>query len=90
MSFLTDFMEHVAEKAVASGNVTLEIAPYQFFINGEDLPYDREYSNLKVDSDGDVILDFVVDKDTLMENLFDEEDMITYLENKGYKVEGEE
>ena len=89
MSFITEFMDYMVERVADRSIISLEIKPYQFSINGEDLPYEKT-STLEVDSDGDVILNFEIDKDILIENLIDEEDMIKYLENKGYKVVEEE
>lgn len=64
------------------------LEPYTFRINGESLDYNSHTSTCEMDTDGDLMLDFQVDTDDLL-GIVDEEVIVTYLENNGYRVEEE-
>jgi hypothetical protein len=67
---------------------TVELEPYHFRVNGENLDWNTRTSTCEIDTDGDLVLDFQVEVDDLL-NIIDDEDIIAYLENSGYRVEEE-
>lgn len=66
-------------------STTVELEPYHFRVNGEDLDYNSYTSTCKIDTDGDLMLDFVVDKEDLL-TIVDDESIVAYLESRGYVV----
>ena len=73
------------------GNVVLlsgvDLEPYRFEINDNNVSFGIT-SDCFIDSDGDLILNFKVEEDDLLE-IIDNSIIIAYLENNGYKVEEE-
>ena len=67
---------------------TVELEPYSFRVNGESLDYNSHTSTCEIDTDGDLMLDFQVDSNDLLDIVSDE-DIVAYLENNGYRVEEE-
>lgn len=65
---------------------TVELEPYHFRVNGEDLDWNTRTSTCHIDTDGDLMLDFQVDNEDLL-NIIDDEIIVAYLENNGYRVE---
>ncbi len=83
MSQLTKIMDNM----VPSTTVSLE--PYNFRINGEDVSYNSHQSTCEIDTDGDLMLDFTVDKVDLLD-IIDDDIITDYLEDNGYIVTEEE
>lgn len=79
MSQLTKIMDNMVP------STTVELEPYRFHVNGEALDYNSHTSTCEIDTDGDLMLDFVVDKGDLLD-IVDDESIVTYLENNGYVV----
>jgi hypothetical protein len=67
---------------------SVELDPYHFQVNGTDLDWNTHTSICMIDTDGDLMLDFQVDNEDLL-NIIDDEDIVTYLKNNGYIVEEE-
>ena len=80
MSQLTKIIDNMVPSS------TVELEPYNFRINNEDLSFNSHKSICEIDTDGELMLDFHIEKDTLLD-IIDEDDIITYLENRGYTVE---
>jgi hypothetical protein len=68
---------------------SVELEPYTFSINDEAVKYDTRTSNCEIDTDGDLMLNFMVDSGDLLD-IIEDEDIITYLENNGYEVKSED
>lgn len=78
-------LDSIMNNLILSGGVDLE--PYRFEINDNTVSFGNT-SNCFIDSDGDLMLNFSVDEDDLLE-IIDNDVIIAYLENNGYKVEEE-
>ena len=76
-------LEDILHKVVLLENIDLE--PYRFEINDNTVSFGNT-SDCFIDSDGDLMLNFSVDEDDLLD-IIDNDTIITYLENNGYKVE---
>jgi hypothetical protein len=83
MSQLDKIMENLELKS------SVELEPYTFSINDEVVKYNTRTSNCEIDTDGDLMLNFMVDNDDLLD-IIEDEDIITYLENNGYEVKAED
>ena len=90
MSNLTDILETIGNtlynKTPFQG---MDFPPYHFMINGSAVDYDTNFSETKLDSDGDLLLDFNVDQEDLLK-LCDEDTVVEFVKNLGYKVEEED
>lgn len=90
MSNLSDVLETIGNnlynKTPFQGR---EFPPYHFMINGTDVNYDTNFSETRLDSDGDLLLDFNVGQEDLL-SLCDEDTIVEFVKNLGYKVEEED
>lgn len=68
---------------------SVDLEPYRFEINDQTLSYNTQKSSCYIDTDGDLILNFSIDEDDLLD-IIDNDTIVAYLENSGYKVEEEE
>lgn len=90
MSNLSDILETIGNnlynKTPFEG---MDFPPYYFKINGIDVDYCTNFTETKLDSDGDLLLDFNVEQEDLLK-LCDEDTVVEFVKGLGYNLVEEE